>query len=139
MRAAVALSLLSWSLLSQNAAAQQLPAAGQPVSLTRIRAGIEDPAEHPLKASAASEPATPRFRTSVEERTYMLTFEEYLHKQLELTPMQRQSQEWASKCCGLDLDVVFKPIERALQRRKERKLREQIARELEELQAAREK
>jgi putative hemolysin len=78
----------------------------------------------------------PRFKATAEQRSYMLSFEQQLHKDLELTPLQRQSHEWGSRCCGLDLDVLFKPIERALQRRKERKLRRQIAQELEQLKAA---
>ena len=126
-------------VLPPKAAAEQPPVPEQPVSLTRIRAGIEDTAEHPFKVDAKSQRSTPRFKTSVEERSYMLTFEEQLRKHFELTPLQRQSQEWASKCCGLDLGVLFDPIERALQRRKERKIREQIARELDELKAARDK
>ena len=83
--------------------------------------------------------AVVRFEITVEARPYMLSFEEQLRKDLELTPLQRQSHDWASRCCGLDLGVLFNPIDRALQRRKERKIREQIARELEELKAAREK
>ena len=37
----------------------------------------------------------------------MLTFHEYLRKELELTPLQRQSADWASRCCGIDLGQVF--------------------------------
>ena len=77
-----------------------------------------------------------RFKTGVEERTYMLPFKEQLDKDLEPTLLQAQSRDWASRCCGIDLGMLFNPIERALQRRKERKIREQIARELEELKAA---
>ena len=66
----------------------------------------------------------------------MLTFEEQLHKDLELTPLQRQSADWASRCCGLDLGVLFKPIDEAMKRRKERKIRERIAEELEQVKAA---
>ena len=77
-----------------------------------------------------------RFEIKVEQRRYMLSFEEQLHKDLEPTLLQRQSREWASQCCGLDLEVLFKPIDRAWQQRKQRKIRERIARELDELKAA---
>ena len=67
----------------------------------------------------------------------MLPFQDYLRQKLELTPLQRQSQEWASRCCGLDLGLLFKGLEKALDRRKVRQVREQIGRELAELEAAR--
>ena len=77
------------------------------------------------------------FKTSVEQRVFVLTFEEQLRKDFTLTALQRQSAEWASRCCGLDLNQLFQSAERALHRRKVRKIREQIARELAELEAAR--
>jgi hypothetical protein len=110
-----------------------------PTSLERVRAGVEKPKAFTFEVGAGKEPPVARFETRIEVRRYMLSFEEQLHKDLELTPLQRQSQEWASRCCGLDLGVLFKPIERALERRKKRKIGEQIARELEELEAARRK
>jgi hypothetical protein len=108
-----------------------------PVSLGRIRAGVDKAPSPPLDLRAPVALPVATFKTTVEQRAYMLSFEEQLHKELELTPFQRQSQEWASKCCGLDLDLLLKPIDRALQRRKERKVHEQIAGELAELEARR--
>ena len=131
---AVLLGLIA-TLSPALASAQQQPPDGDlPVSLERIRAGVEKPAEHALTIP----PLVPltRFKTGVEERPYMLPFKEQLDKDLEPTLLQAQSRDWASRCCGLDLGVLFKPIDRALQRRKERKIREQIARELDELKAA---
>ena len=104
-----------------------------PVSLDRIREGLERaPA---MKIEVKLPVAT--FRTTTEARVLMLPFDEYLRKELELTPMQRQSADWASRCCGLDLGLLFDPIERALDRRKMRLMRERIARELEQLEEAR--
>jgi len=120
------------------AAPQQTPATDSPVSLERIREGLDEPAKISLALATPVPLPVPRFRTGVEQRRYMLTFEEQLRKDLELTPMQRQSADWASRCCGLDLSLLFDPIDRAMQRRKERKVRERIARELEDLKAARE-
>ena len=76
---------------------------------------------------------------TVEARPFMLSFEEQLRKDLEPTLLLRQSREWASQCGGLDLNLLLGPIDRALQARKLRKIREQIARELDELKAARDK
>ena len=64
------------------------------------------------------------------------TLEEHLRKEFTLTLLQRQSAEWASKCCGYDIGQLVKIVDKALQARKLRKTREQIARELAELEAA---
>jgi hypothetical protein len=77
------------------------------------------------------------FRTGVEQRVYVLTLGPQLRKDFTLTLLQRQSADWASKCCGLNLNQLFQSAERALQRRQIRKIRERIARELTELEAAR--
>jgi hypothetical protein len=88
------------------------------------------------------------FRTRVDQRVRSLTFEEWLDKEFTLNDLQRQSAEWASMCCGgvslggaygIRLDVLFNHLEKALERRRVRKIREQIARELAELEAARKK
>jgi hypothetical protein len=73
----------------------------------------------------------------VDQKALVLTLEEELHKEFDLTEFQRQSAEWRSKCCGLDLGWVFRSIEKALDERKLRQTRQQIARELAELEAAR--
>jgi hypothetical protein len=86
-----------------------------------------------------SKPPNPTFRTTIEGRALMLPFQDHLRQQLELTPLQRQSQEWASSCCGIDVGRLFKGLEKALERRKARQVREQISRELAELEAVRER
>ena len=117
-----------------TAAPQQSSAADLPVSLEHIREGLEKPEEGLL---AFPPPAPlPRFGTTVEGKRFMLSFEEQLHKDLEPTLLQKQSREWASKCCGMDVGALFKGIDRALQQRRARKIREEIARELEELRQA---
>jgi hypothetical protein len=110
-----------------------------PVSLERIRAAVDKPDVDAIVINVPPQLEVPRFETSVEVRSFMLSFEEQLRKDLEPTPLLRQSRDWASRCCGIDVNLLLKPIERALQERKRRKIREQIARELEELKAAREK
>lgn len=136
-RPAAALAITLLSLLQAFAAAPQEPSTGQaPVSLERIREGLEKPNALSAALARPQPDARPRFRSLVEERRRVLTFEEQLQKDLEPTPLLRQSRDWASRCCGLDMSVLFKGIEQAWDRRKTRKIREQIARELEELQAA---
>ncbi len=79
------------------------------------------------------------FRTRVDQRVFVLPLEDWLEKELKLTGLQRQSADWGARCCGISLDPLFKSLDDALKRRKERKTREQIARELAELEAARKK
>jgi hypothetical protein len=104
-----------------------------PVSLDRIREGV---ARTPALNLNQKLP-TPTFRTTIEGRVLMLPFQEYLRQQLELTPLQRQSADWASRCCGFDLGQLFKGLEQALDRRKARQIRERISRELADLEASR--
>jgi hypothetical protein len=100
---------------------------------------VDKPEVHVFVITVPLQLEVPRFETSVEVRSYMLSFEEQLWKDLEPMPLLRQSRDWASRCCGIDVNLLLKPIERPLQERKRRKIREQIGRELEELKAAREK
>ena len=102
---------------------------GEQLKKTRAPSVFDMPLERPVAT----------FRTSVEGRTFVLTFEEQLRKDFTLTALQRQSAEWASKCCGINLNQLFQSAERALHRRKVRRIREQIARELAQLEAARNK
>ena len=62
---------------------------------------------------------------------------EHLRKTFELTDFQRQYAEYAGRCCGLDVGLLFKPIAKALEERRLRKVREQIARELRALEPPR--
>jgi hypothetical protein len=79
----------------------------------------------------------PIFKTGIKQRVFVLSLEEQLHKEFDLNLLQRQSANWASMCCGIDIGLLVKGIDRALQQRKMRKIREQVTRELTELEAAR--
>jgi hypothetical protein len=103
------------------------------VSLDRIREGV---ARTPALKLDQKGP-TPTFRTTTEGHMIMLPFQEYLRQKLELTPLQRQSADWASRCCGIDLGQLFKGVEKAWDRRKARQLRERISRELADLETSR--
>lgn len=118
-------------------AAPQEPAGVPPVSLERIREELDKPPA--IKLDVPVRLQGPTFKTRVDQRVFVLTLEQALHKEFDLNDFQRQSAEWASKCCGFDVGQVFKIVDEALQRRTIRKTREQIARELAELEAARKK
>lgn len=120
-------------------AAAQEPTSTLPVSLERIREELEKTPARTLKLDVPLQLPVATFKTGVNQRMYVLSLEEQLRKEFTLTTLQRQSADWASKCCGLNLNQLFNSAERALHRRKVRKIRQQIARELAQLEAARTK
>lgn len=120
-------------------AGAQEPTSVPPVSLERIREGLQKSPAGRLKLDVPLELPVATFKTGVNQRMYVLSLEEQLRKEFTLTTLQRQSADWASKCCGLNLNQLFNSAERALHRRKVRKIRQQIARELAQLEAARKK
>ena len=77
------------------------------------------------------------FKVRVDQRVFVPTLEEHLHKEFDLNLLQRQSADWASRCCGFNLGTVVEYFETALRNRTIRKTREQIARELAELERPR--
>ena len=117
-------------------AAPQPPTDVPPVSVERIQEQLKKNSPPGLR-DLALQPPVATFKTGVEQRVFVLTFEEQLRKDFTLNALQRQSADWGSKCCGISLSQLFDSVERALQRRKVRKIREEIARELAELEAAR--
>ena len=120
------------------AAAPQGQAEDLPVSVDRIRDELAKPPTG-LKLDMPLQVPVATFRTRVDQRVFVLPLEDWLEKELKLTGLQRQSADWGARCCGISLDPLFKSLDDALKRRKERKTREQIARELAELEAARKK
>jgi hypothetical protein len=122
-----------------DAAPQEPPTTDLPVSLDRIREELAKPPGTGLKLDMSVHVPVATFKTRVDQRRYVLTLEEWLAKEFEMTVFERQSAAWAAKCCGIGLDPLLARLDKALQRRKVRKIREQIARELAELEAARTK
>lgn len=107
----------------------------RPVSLERIRHKVEQAPARPLDLRVQPSVPIATFRVEVQRR-FVLTLEEQLHKEFDLTPAQRQFQQWEARCCGVDLGELLKPVGRALKRRQESRVREQIARELAHLRVA---
>ena len=140
LRRTIALAVVSVtafvvSVPARLAAAPQPPASIPSVSLERIRKGLETTPALRVAVDTSQLPVA-TFRTSVEKRPYVLTLEQQLHRQFDLNLLQRQSADWASQCCGLNLNRLTKGVRTTLQRRKERKVRDQVARELAEVIAA---
>ena len=129
--------------------APQQPATDSAVSLDRIREEVAKTPPTTLKLDLQLQTPVATFKTRVDQQVFVLSLEEWLDKEFKLVGLQRQSADWAAKCCGgyvltsgsygIRLDPLFQKLEQALERRKVRKIREQIARELAELEVARKK
>ena len=130
-------------------AAPQPPAKDLPVSVNRIREELAKPSPTGLELDRPAQVPVATFKTRVEQRVFVLPLEDWLGKELKMGVLQRQSADWAAQCCGgyvlssgsygVRLDPLFKSLGKALQRHRVRKIREQVARELAELEAARNK
>lgn len=136
-------SAIFWSLAlvvslgGAAAAAPQQPAKDDlPVSTARIREKLTKEPPNPKLQASWQQPVA-RFTARVDERIMVLTFDEWLAKEFKLNDLQRQSADWASRCCGFNLNAVVNEAGKALQRRKVRKIRAQIASELREIESAR--
>jgi hypothetical protein len=132
---ALSLTAVMGLLATPIAAAPQAPEPARPAPLSRVKDAIEKTPPQSLKFDVKMTMPVATFRTTT-QRDYMLPFVEQLRKEFELTPLQKQSAEWASKCCGLNLLSFTKGLKSAWRRRDERRTREQIARELADLRAA---
>jgi hypothetical protein len=121
------------------AAAPQQPDSVAGLSVDRIKGKLAKPPAPELKLEAPVPLRTPTFRSRVDQRVFVLTLEEALHKEFDLNDLQRQSADWASKCCGYNIAQLVDLTNEALRARKVRKTQEQIWHELAELEAARKK
>jgi len=138
-RISFALLCCAWVALSHapvgNAAPQdQGPAA--PTSLEKVKEGVETPIVTPLTPSVPVR-LHPVFKSGVEKHPFVLTLDEDLHKTFDLTDLQRQSAAWSAQCCGIGLGGVFSAIKKSQLESQRRKAREQVLRELADLEAAR--
>jgi hypothetical protein len=127
---------LTVAVSSAAEATPQDPATDLPVSTQRIREKLGK-APPKLKVQTRWQQPVATFKSRVDERITVLTFQEWLDKEFTLNDLQRQSADWAARCCGLRLDPLIHGVGEALERRKVRKVRAQIASELRELESAR--
>ena len=134
------LVLLCWAVLAADprvtlhASAQEslVPST----SVDRIKERLDNSRARPLTPAVPVE-LRPTFKSATDRHPFVLTLEQDLRKTFALTDFQRQYAEYSSQCCGLNLAAVVKHIDGALDERRARKVREQIARELADLEAAR--
>ena len=117
-------------------AAPQATDTPPPESVERIRNTLNSTPTESLKFDVKVPKPVATFKRSVNQRAFTTTILEQLRKDFELTPLQRQSAEWSSRCCGLNLLTLTKSLEKAWRLRQERKAREQVKRELAELLAS---
>jgi uncharacterized protein YfcZ (UPF0381/DUF406 family) len=116
-------------------AAPQAASAAPPLSLDRIKKELARTPPPEFKSDMQLQvPVT--FKSRVDQRVFVQTLEEALHKEFDLNEIQRQSANWRSQCCGYDLSQLFRMADKAMRERQIRKTREQIWRELMELEAA---
>ena len=134
-RALLSVLALLMGLSATLDAAPQEPSTAPPVSLDRIKEELAKRPPRQFKSDMELQvPVT--FKSRVDQRVFVMTLEEALHKEFDLNEIQRQSANWASMCCGYDLGQLFQMIEDKMRERKIRKTREQIWRELAEIEAA---
>lgn len=137
------LAILASGLLAVSVQAQS---AGQMPSAEAL--ATDDPALARVRRQLEREPGlildlpqTPTFRVTIEQRRYMLTFDEWLHKECDLNPFQRQWLEYTQKASlftpyGVDLLQLYDRLDRLSKQLERRQAREQIARELQRLKDA---
>lgn len=121
--------------LSATAGAQE-PATGLPTSLERVQDTLSRTPSKSLKFDAQVPVPTTTFRVTVTGRPFVVPIMESLRKEFELTPLQRQSADWSSRCCGLSLAALTESIEKSFRRWEERRIRDRVSRELAEVEAA---
>jgi hypothetical protein len=117
-------------------ASPQDPSGVPSTSVDRIKERLNNSPARPL-TPAVPEQLRPTFKSTTERHPFVLTLDEDLHKTFALTDFQRRYAEYSARCCGVDLGAVVKQIDKAFDERRVRKTREQIARELADLEAAR--
>jgi hypothetical protein len=123
------------SLSAGVAAAPQDPGALPATSLEHVQNSLNRTPSKSLKFDAKVPVPAATFRVTVIERPFVVLIMESLRKEFELTPLQRQSAEWSSQCCGLNLAALTESVEKAFRRWEERRIHDRVARELAEVEA----
>jgi hypothetical protein len=127
--------LLAVFLGQAETSAQQAATVEQSASLDRVARELKRTPALDLTPEGHRAVPVATFRVVVEQRQFMLTFEEQLRKEFQLTALQRQSQEWFSRCCGINEVELLKSLDRALRRREVRRIRKQIDQDLAQIAA----
>jgi len=124
------------TLSARATAAPQDPAAAPPTSFERVQDMLNRTPPKSLKFDVKVPVPAATFRVTVTGRPFVVPIMDSLRKEFELTPLQRQSADWSSKCCGLNLAMLTESLDRAFRRWEERRVHDRVARELAEVVAA---
>ena len=124
---------------AQTVAAQELSGTDSPVSVERVKDSLNRTPPQSLKFDTRMPVPAATFKVTVNQRLFVLPIMDSLRKEFELTPLQRQSADWSSRCCGISIASLAEGLERAYRDWKERRVRDRVARELAEVIAAAEK
>lgn len=122
-----------------SAIAQQLPNSATPTSVDRVKETLARTPAQSLKFDARMPQPVATFRVTVNQRAFVEPILVTLRKEFELTPLQRQSWDWYSKCCGINLMLVPEFLQKEFRQWQERRIHERVTRELAEVIAASEK
>jgi hypothetical protein len=120
-------------------AAQPPPVAGSTwvddpplVPLEQIRRALSRPASSLILDVPT---AVPVFRATA-VKPIGVDFSEYLHDLFALNTLQRQSADWASKGSGINLIELARSVRNAFREFEERRIHDQVERELADLRKA---
>ena len=134
---ACALPAVLLTLSGIATAAPQDPGTSLPTSFGRVQDTLNQTPSKSLKFDAKVPVPATTFRVTVTGRPFVVpTIMESLRKEFELTPLQRQSAQWSSQCCGLSVAALTESIEKAFRRWEENRIRDRVSRELVAVEAA---
>ena len=123
--------------VSAQASAQE--PNGSPDPVEHVRVALTHTPSQSLKFDPRMPVPVATFKVAVDQRVFGLSIVDQLRKEFELTLLQRQSAEWRSRCCGINLLSVADGIEKAARQWQERRIRDRVSRELAEVIAAADK
>jgi len=129
----LSLAVMLWPVYA-NAAPQEPTAS--PDSVDHVRAALSRTPSQSLKFDARMPAPVATFKVTVDARVFGLSIVDQLRKEFELTPLQRQSAEWRSKCCGINLLSLADTIGKAVRQWQEDRIHDRVSRELAEVIAA---
>ncbi len=134
---ALTVPVMLLTLPASGTAAPQDPGTALPISIDRVHDTLNrTPPSNSLKFDAKVPVPAATFRVTVTERPFVVPIMESLRKQFELTPLQRQSAQWSSQCCGLSIAALTDSLEKAFRRWEEHRIHDRVSRELAEVEAA---
>jgi hypothetical protein len=118
------------------AAAPQEPGAAPPASVERVQNTLNRTPAQSLKFDMKVPVPAATYRVTVTQPLFVLPIMDSLRKEFELTPLQRQSADWSSKCCGVNIIALTESVEKAFRRWEEGRIHDRVSRELAEVEAA---